>query len=463
MAMDGYLKGRYSRRQFLQTLAIGSGGLLVVSCVPASAPTTQGAPQSGAAAASSAQPLAGTTINILAPRITFTDATQSQIATFEEETGIKAVFDVFAEKEAQQKTAVELAAGTSAYDVIWTGGNGVPQKASAGWLEPLDAYVAREDAAALALDDFLTPLLESGKWNGDLYALPVFLGTQLFYYRTDIVDTPPTDFDSLMAASQQYHMNPVPAFAIRGARGQDSALWPFPIFMLGFGGQWFADYPTDMRPVYDSPEVIQAAEYWVELLSNYGIPNVASAHFDEVLLAVSEGQAAMAIEGAPLAARLFDPEQSKVADKLGMSMVPSGPAGRFPPFSPHHWGIPVTSTQKDAAWEFIKWALSEETQLQGALATNHIAVSRRSVWQNPEFREKYSYGGGSTFVDLFAQSAEEASVMYRPAIPEWPQLGDRLSVALNEALTGQKTAKQAMLDAQKDLYNLFRDVGYYSS
>ncbi len=459
---SGFLEGaRLSRRQFLQTAALTAGGLLAAACVAPGAPAAQeGA--AAAPAAPSAQSLSGTTINVLAPRITFTDATQSQIALFEEATGIKAVFDIFAEREAQQKTAVELAAGSSAYDVIWTGGNGVPQKASAGWLEPLASYIEREDADELNLDDFLGPLLEAGRWDGELYGLPVFLGTQLFYYRTDIVDTPPQDFDSLMAAAQEHHNNPVPAFAIRGGRGADSALWPFPIFMLGFGGQWFRDFPNDMRPTLDSPEVIQAAEYWVELLGNYGIPNVASAHFDEVLLAVSQGQAAMSIEGAPLAARLFDPEQSSVADKLGMTMVPSGPAGRFPPFSPHHWGIPVTSTKKDAAWEFIKWALSEETQLQGALATNHIAVSRNSVWENPEFRAKYNYGGGETFVELFQQSALEASILYRPAIPEWPQLGDRLSVALNEALTGQKAAEQAMLDAQADLYNLFRDAGYYT-
>ncbi|MBW7886282.1 MAG: extracellular solute-binding protein [Caldilineaceae bacterium] len=450
-----------SRRQFLHGAAAIAGTALVAACVPPTA-APSGAPQSSAPVISD-KPLAGTTINVLAPRITFTDATQSQLAKLEEATGITAKFDVFAEKEAQQKIAVELAAGSNAYDVVWTGGNGVPQKASAGWLEPLDPFVEREDPDVLRLDDFLPPLLNSGRWDGKLYALPVFLGTQLFYYRKDIVDTPPDDFDSLMAAAQEYHNNPLAAFAIRGARGADSALWPFPIFMLGFGGSWFKDYPADMHPTYDSPEAIRAAEYWVELLSNYGMPNVASAHFDEVLIAVSEGQAAMAIEGAPLAARLFDPEQSKVHDKLGMTLVPSGPAGRFPPFSPHHWGMPASAPNKDAAWEFIKWALSEETQLQGALSTNHIAVSRASVWENPEFRQKYNYGGGETFVELFFQSAMQASELYRPPIPEWPQLGDRLSVALNEALTGQKSAEQAMLDAQEDLYQLFKDAGYYDS
>ncbi len=404
---------------------------------------------------------AQTALRVLAPRITFAEATESQIASFKELTGMDVTFDIFAEPEAQQKNTVELAAGTGAYDVVWTGSNQIPQYAQAGWLESLEPFIAEEDPAELNLEDFIQPLLEAGRRDGELYGLPVFIGTQLFYYRTDVVSAAPDTFEALLATAKEVHGNPVPGFAIRGGRGRDLALWPFPLFMLGFGGKWFADFPNDMHPTLDSPEVIQAAEYWVDLLGNYGIPNIASANFDEVLNAVAQGQTAMAIEGAPLAARLYDPEQSQVSDKLGMALVPQGPAGRFPPFAPHHWAIPTSARDKDASWQFIKWALSAETQLQGALATNHIAVSRRSVWENPEFKTKYDYSGDGRFAQLFLDSALAATTTYRPPVPEWAQLGDRLSIGLNEALTGQKSASEAMQEVQKDMTDLFQRAGYY--
>lgn len=61
-----------------------------------------------------------------------------------------------------------------------------------------------------------------------------------------------------------------------------------------------------------------------------------------------------------------------------------------------------------AGWEFIKWAASREAQLQGALATGHIAVTLRSVWQDPAFGKKYNWGGGK-FLTLFTESADSGT------------------------------------------------------
>jgi multiple sugar transport system substrate-binding protein len=440
-----------SRRSFLRGAAAGAALI--------TAHARQAQPAS--------QPLAGTTLNVITFRYTYTEATQGQLGDFEKLTGIKVKYDVFAETEESQKVAVELAGGTGAYHVVHISGAGIPQCAEPGWVISLDEFLKDSKLTKpgeMDASDFVKGPWESGKWKGKLYGVPVFVGTQLLYYRKDIVGmNPPKTYDELLAKAKEVHNKPLPAFAARGARGKDAAMWPFPQVMWAFGGKFFRDYPNDLHPVLDAPEFFRAASYWVELLGKYGIPNVASANFDEVLLALSEGKTAMAIEGAPLAARLFDPKQSKVADKLDMAMVPSGPAGRFPPFSGHCWAIPKAAKNHEAAWEFIKWSVSRDVQLKGALTTNHIAVTRKSVWNDPEFRKKYNYGGDNKFVGLFLQSAEEGRPDYRPPIPEWPQLGDRLSIGLNEALTGQKSVEQAMKDCQKDMYELFMKAGYYKS
>lgn len=46
--------------------------------------------------------------------------------------------------------------------------------------------------------------------------------------------------------------------------------------------------------------------------------------FDDVVTGMQQGNVVMAIDGAPLAGRILDPEQSKVAGNLGFAVVPGG-------------------------------------------------------------------------------------------------------------------------------------------
>ncbi|HLH73067.1 MAG TPA: sugar ABC transporter substrate-binding protein [Chloroflexota bacterium] len=444
----------------------------------APAPAATGAPTTSAvggldpqlkAIQAAAKPYNGATLNVISFNFPYNDAIKAQLDDFKSLTGITVKLDVFSEADMVKKVAVELAAGTGAYDVAYADGGLIPQYAQAKWIEPLEPYLNNPkltDKDALDVADFLQAPWESGQWNKQQYGLPTFVGTQLFYYRKDILQknglNPPDTFDDLMAAAKKINSKDLSAFAIRDNRDQAGASWPFPIFYLGYGAQWFKSFPTDMHPTLDSPEGIKACAYWADLLSHYGIPNEATATFDDVILAFTQGKAAMAIEGAPLAAQFLNPAKSKFADQTGLKLVPKGPAGRFPPFSGHNWSLPVSSKQKEAGWLFMQWAVSRSVFLKGSAKAGNVAVTRQSVWKDPSFVKAFTYGG-QNLLDAFNQSIAQANAQYRPTIPEWPQLGDNLAVALNEAVTGQKTPDQAMHDLEKDMTALFQKAGYYKS
>ena len=139
-----------------------------------------------------------------------------------------------------------------------------------------------------------------------------------------------------------------------------------------------------------------------------------------------------------------------------------GPAGRFPPLNAHGWTIAKASKRKEAAWEFLKWSASPEVHLKAALTGTHVSVMRNSVWKEPEFLKKYNFGGGK-YLALFAETLKIGSPLYRPPVPEWPQMGERFSISVNEALTKQKPSAQAMRELQGDLLKLFKDAGYYKA
>ena len=46
-------------------------------------------------------------------------------------------------------------------------------------------------------------------------------------------------------------------------------------------------------------------------------------------------------------------------------LMPAGPKGNFPGSNSHGLGIPAGSKKKEAAWEFIKWALSGDRRHGG--------------------------------------------------------------------------------------------------
>lgn len=54
-----------------------------------------------------------------------------------------------------------------------------------------------------------------------------------------------------------------------------------------------------------------------------------------------------------------DPEQSKVSDKFAVAIQPAGEEQSTAAWT---WGFGISSSSKnkDAAWEFIKWATSSE-------------------------------------------------------------------------------------------------------
>jgi len=58
-------------------------------------------------------------------------------------------------------------------------------------------------------------------------------------------------------------------------------------------------------------------------------------------------------------------------------------------------------------------------------------------------------------------SLEMSSPDYRPLIPEWNEIGDRIGIAVSEVLTEQKTAQEALDEAAADVEKIMEEAGYY--
>jgi multiple sugar transport system substrate-binding protein/sorbitol/mannitol transport system substrate-binding protein len=382
------------------------------------------------------------------------DAIQALLPQFEEETGIKVVFEVLPQEEQDAKVELALASNSDQYDVILLDHMFTPKYAKANWIEDLTPYIDK-NKETIKLDDFMKGYVDALSVDGKVYALPVYGESTMLMYNKEMFEKagiahPPTTFDELKEDAAKLTKNGQYGIALRGQRGSGMNIYTWAGFFNAFGGQWL----VDGKPEVNSDASIKATQLYTELITKYGPPGAANFSWDQVQLAVQQGTVAMAIDATNFAARLENPENSKVVGKIGYAMVPKGPNGSSPSSATRGFAIPKASKNKEAAFQFIQWALSEEIQKKTAIEGLRADTTRISVWNSPEYKEKFNFDNGN-WIKVAVDSMNQGKADYRPRIPEWKEMGDRLGVAVSSALAGQDV-KTALDNAQHDIEKLFR-------
>jgi multiple sugar transport system substrate-binding protein len=232
----------------------------------------------------------------------------------------------------------------------------------------------------------------------------------------------------------------------------------WPIFVQGYGGNIFRDPPNDMTPTLNTPEAIKATEVFTDLLIKYGPTGVANFAQAEAVNAMSQGQAAMWIDALGIMGPIIDASKSKVADKVAFALAPKGPAGRFPQIAAHGWMISKVAKNKEASWAFIQWATSKDVLLKTALQGNHAGLPRATALANADYKKKYLWAG-TDVGKLITDTLGMAKISYR-VVPVFPQIGERAGQAIGQIVSGQKTVKQALDEAQADAVNIVKKAGY---
>lgn len=412
----------------------------------------------------------GTTLNLVYHSATFLPGLEKLLPEFEELTGIKVNIDTLSEASAMQKVQLELATGSTAYDIIGVQSGVMPLYAENNWVVPVANFIGDDtlsDPIQLAIDDFIPSTLNAMAVGGTQQCLPFFAATVMLYYQIDKLkaagfDSPPTTFEELLEVAAKVHTDDLPAIALRGSPASAAGnIWAFNLFFYGHGAKYFADFPNDYTPQVNSPEAIKALETFIELKQNYAADGAVNFVFDDVVTSMQQGTVSMVIDGAPLAGRILDKEQSKVSGNLGFAVVPGGVAGPKPSFAAHGMCVAGGSRSPEAAYMFLEWATSAETMAKVSQNSNYLATPRNAVWENPDFVSKYNFDfGGGEFLKVYQASLNAAPADYYPPFPGWGLVGERIGQAVQEAEIGQKTPTEALNDANEDITRILKEEGF---
>jgi len=378
------------------------------------------------------------------------------IGQFEEESGITVDVQTFAEQQTRDKIQLNLQSKSTAMDVYMTlPSREGPLFASSGYYEPLDDYLA-EAPQDYAADDFSTGAIEGMQVDGTTYALPVNVEGPVLYYRTDVFEAlglePPATMDDLAAAAatikeQQPDITPI---TLRGA----AAALPFTFgpFLHGTGLEWTDESGA---PNFDDPRAVEAIDQYATLAREYGPPGVINYSFTESSTLFAQGKAAMELESSNELNSLVDPDSSTVADQVGVAPVPAGSAGAAPTVL--SWGIAMSpfSENKDAAWEFMQWATSPETQLQ--LTEAEIAPPRTGVASDPAYTDRLDTPTLEQWGAAVADLQENGDVEVGPVGNSAPAMRQVIGDAIGKVILGEATAEEAAAEIQSGLEPLLAE------
>ncbi|MFV0332800.1 MAG: ABC transporter substrate-binding protein [Tropicimonas sp.] len=387
---------------------------------------------------------------------------------WEQATGNDLNWVVLEENVLRQRVTTDIATRGGQFDIITIGALETPIWGKSGWLTPLDDLGEDYD-----YEDIFEAVRSGLSADGKLYAVPFYAEGSFTMYRTDLFEqagltmpeqptwTQIREFAEKLTdkSKEQY------GICLRGKPGWGENMALITLMANVWGGTWF---DMDWKPQLTSQPWNDAVSYYVDLMNNFGPPGASANGFNENQALFSSGHCAMWVDATSAAGRLYG-DTSKVADVLGYA---KGPGEVTNIGNGWFWAwalaIPETSTKKDAARSFVKWATSKDY-------VKLVAETGGVVTSPPGTR-------ASTYTDAYLEAAPFAAMtlkaieMADPSkptrdpvpytgisyviIPEYQGIGTFAGQAVAGALAGQTSVEDALKSAEANATRIMTQAGY---
>jgi len=307
-------------------------------------------------------------------------------------------------------------------DVIWPA-----EFANAGWAMNLSSRFDERERRK-----FLPGPIAANTWKGKIYGVPCYLAAGLFYYRKDLLEKygfkrPETWGEMITQGKRILQEERIPGLSIFSGQFKqyEGLVCDMMEFIWSHGGEVFDS--RYRRVMLRSPAVVDAVTFVRDRIIGNAAPRGALNYEEpESLDLFIQGKAVFHRNWPYAWAVANDPGRSRVAGKVGV-----GPLPAFHGFRPAStlggWqlGINRYSRHPAESWRFIQFLSSAESQKRLAVEAG-LAPTRKSVYQDPEVREKMPS------LQAFLPAFERARP--RPLSPVYPMISQELQRFFSKAL-----------------------------
>jgi sorbitol/mannitol transport system substrate-binding protein len=365
----------------------------------------------------------------------------------------------------REKVTTDIAAKGGQFDVLTIGTYEVPIWGKKGWLVPL----TRVDDPA----DILPAIAGGLTVDDKLMAAPFYGESSMVMYRKDLMDkaglkmpdAPTWEFIGQAARAMTDKAAEIYGVCLRGKAGWGENMAFLTATSNSFGARWFDE---NWKPQFDQPEWKATLDYYLSLMADAGPPGASSNGFNENLALFNSGKCGMWID-ATVAASFVTGKDSTVADKVGFALAPDNGLGKR-----GNWlwawslAIPAGTQKEEAAQKFIGWATSKQyTELVAEKEgwANVPPGTRTSLYANPEYA-KVPFAK-MTLDSINSADPTKPTVKPVPyvgvqfvAIPEFAGIATNVGQIFAAALAGEKTADEALAEAQASVTREMTKAGY---
>ena len=311
-------------------------------------------------------------------------------------------------------------------------------------ITPLDEYVERK-GGEIYLSQFIEAFLHNSWSEGKLWSIPFQSSAPLLYYNKDAFtevgldpNRPPDTWDELTEYAKKLTIRDKVGDIVRwGLEIPVTDHWLFGATVMQNGGRLENEPGNEVY--FNDEVVVESLQWWVDLVNKWKVMppfqrfGVAAADFvkgSTAMMYNSTGSLTFVRKNAP-----FD---------FGVAFLPKGKqravysgGGTLYIFKD------IPEAHKEAAWEFVDWMTSPDITARWSRETGYLAV-KWAAWD-------------LTVMKQFVREAPEALVALkeleyakREFMPHsFPELMDILVRAVQDALSGTVSAREALEIAQK--------------
>lgn len=344
-----------------------------------------------------------------------------------------------------QKLMPAMIAG-NAPDLIAMSVGRYAEYAEAGKLASLDDLI--KNSKTLDVTKLVPGMMSAGNFKGQQYAMPMAFAALVMYYNKTMFtqagldpSNPPKTLDELQKAWAKLVKKDASGNVTQYAQaiGVKATVPMVPVFMWMYG----ADYIANGKSVINSPEAVSAMKLLQDAFSQGVSPEGLTGQEADNLFAA--GKAGIEFNG-PWAINGF----RGAGIDLGIAEVPAGPKGH------RTWGgdtiltITKDSKVKDAAWNFIEYWNSPETQRTWALKVGFPPT-------RTDMANDTALTSGNPDIVTFLKSAPY-SELFMADNPKAGRIDAEVLVPLYESVTrGTQTPAAALKEADTKLSALLAE------
>jgi multiple sugar transport system substrate-binding protein len=244
-------------------------------------------------------------------------------------------------------------------------------------------------------EDLPQGILELARRDGKIYGLPYEIDISHILWNKDLFreaglnpDRPPEDWDQFLDYSKKLTVDKDGdgnidqwGFAVVGTSGGQYMFWFMP-WVWGNDGAMFDD---EGNVVFNSPETVETLQFWHDLIYEHEVAPKSSVQWasGDRYNAFIAGRLAMFLGGN---FNITSIRQDAPDLEFGVALTPSNRGEKATFGGGNLIGITEQCDHKEAAWEFMEFAFSEDALVE-AFGSKYALIPRTDLYDNKYYQE----------------------------------------------------------------------------